>query len=360
MREVSDSLHLRRFCRLGLSERVPDESTARKLTRRLGPEIVDEITRVVIGKAQREARFRPRAVRVDSTVVEADVRYLSDAMLALQGARALAREGRKLAGRLGGQTTRVVDRSRSISKTVRAISRTLARRLGRRVEEVIELNAEAGRAMARSLREARRLAAQTRSSARGRGAQAKLRGARALEELVERCERVTRQIEQRSRGERITDRLVSLSDPDARPIRKGKLGKPNEFGYVAQSPRSPPTLAAAHAAMCCPPRPHPATPQRTRSCPTPSQSSSDLRRGRERSPSTAVSATAGRPSSSLRSALPASMSPPAENRARAEREDGWRATAPEPRGASATSNAGMASPAADSKDTEASGFGPAG
>jgi len=27
---------------------------------------------------------------------------------------------------------------------------------------------------------------------------------------------------------------VSLADPDARPIRKGKLGKPNEFGYVVQ------------------------------------------------------------------------------------------------------------------------------
>ena len=27
---------------------------------------------------------------------------------------------------------------------------------------------------------------------------------------------------------------MSLLDPDARPIRKGKLGKPNEFGYVSQ------------------------------------------------------------------------------------------------------------------------------
>ena len=35
-------------------------------------------------------------------------------------------------------------------------------------------------------------------------------------------------------GEKITDRLVSIADPDARPIRKGKLGKPTEFGYVAQ------------------------------------------------------------------------------------------------------------------------------
>src|SRR5215831_18106400 len=75
VREVSDSIHLRRFCLIALSERVPDESTVRKLTRRLGAGVVNEITRVVIEKARREKRFRPRAVRVDSTVVEADVRY---------------------------------------------------------------------------------------------------------------------------------------------------------------------------------------------------------------------------------------------------------------------------------------------
>src|SRR5437667_242706 len=45
--EVSDSLHLRRFCRIGLSGRVPDESTIRKLTRRVGSEMVNEITRAL-------------------------------------------------------------------------------------------------------------------------------------------------------------------------------------------------------------------------------------------------------------------------------------------------------------------------
>ena len=94
--EVSDSLHLRRFCLIGLAERVPHESTVRKLVRRLGAEVVNEITRAVIGKAERETRFRARAVRIDSTVVEADVRYPSDAVLALQGASALARVGGKL------------------------------------------------------------------------------------------------------------------------------------------------------------------------------------------------------------------------------------------------------------------------
>ena len=53
--EVSDSLHLRRFCRIGLSERVPDESTVRKLTRRLGPEVVAELSRPLIVKATRAA-----------------------------------------------------------------------------------------------------------------------------------------------------------------------------------------------------------------------------------------------------------------------------------------------------------------
>jgi transposase, IS5 family len=233
VREVSDSLHLRRFC-LPLTQRVPDESTVGKLVRRLGPETVNELTRVVIGKAQRETRFAARAVRIDATVVEADIQYPTDAGLAWQGARALAREGRKLAGRLPGQTRRVVDRSRQLGKTVRAISRTLARRTGQRRDEVMELNAQAGRILTRSIGEARMLATQARASARGRGAQAKLRAVRRLEELADHCQRIATQIQQRSRGEPIADRLVSVSDPDARPIRKGKLGKPNEFGYVAQ------------------------------------------------------------------------------------------------------------------------------
>jgi IS5 family transposase len=75
VREVSDSLHLRRFCLIAIDRRVPDESTVRKLTRRLGPEVVGEITRVVIEKARRETRFSARAERIDSTVIEADIRY---------------------------------------------------------------------------------------------------------------------------------------------------------------------------------------------------------------------------------------------------------------------------------------------
>jgi transposase, IS5 family len=234
VREVSDSLHLRRFCLIGLSGRVPDESTIRKLTRRLGREVVAALTRGLIEKAARERRFRARAARVDSTVVEADIRYPTDAELALQGARALARDGRGLQARLRAAGTRVRDRSRSIGRAVRLIGRTLKRRSGEAKVEVMRLNERAGRLIGRSVSEARRLAADARRAARGRGAQAKLRAARQLEQLADRCERVAEQIAKRARGEKIENRLVSIADPDARPIRKGKLGRPTEFGYVQQ------------------------------------------------------------------------------------------------------------------------------
>jgi IS5 family transposase len=234
MREVSDSLHLRRFCLLALGERVPHESTVRKLTRRLGDAVVDELTRCVIAKAQRERRFRVRAARIDSTVVEADVRYPSDAALSLDGARTLAREARKLTALIGADAVRVRDRSRALGRRLRAISRTVGRRTGERKAQVLALTEQAGELLSRSVREARRFALTARARARGRGAQRKLRAIARLEELTDRAARVTAQIKRRIAGEPISERLVSMFDPDARPIRKGKLGKPNEFGYVAQ------------------------------------------------------------------------------------------------------------------------------
>jgi IS5 family transposase len=232
--EVSDSIHLRRFCRISLSERVPDESTIRKLTRRFGPETVTELTRAMIEQAVREKRFRPRAVRIDSTVVEADVKYPTDAGLASSGVKVLGREGRKLSKLIKEKRVRVRDRSKAMGVKLRAITRTIRRRSGEAKQEVLDLTAQTGELLERSVKEARRLARIARGKARGRGAQAKLKAARALEEMADRCEKVAGQIKQRVAGEPIKDRIVSLHDPDARPIRKGKLGKKTEFGFVSQ------------------------------------------------------------------------------------------------------------------------------
>jgi hypothetical protein len=61
-----------------------------------------------------------------------------------------------------------------------------------------------------------------------------LKAAATLETFADRCQKVSEQIKQHLAGESIKDRIVSLHDPDARPIRKGKLGRPPEFGFVSQ------------------------------------------------------------------------------------------------------------------------------
>jgi IS5 family transposase len=236
VREVSDSLHLRRFCRIALTERVPDESTIRKLVKRLGPDVIDQITMAVIAGATGagERRFVVRAARIDSTVVEADIRYPTDLGLAQDAARMLAREANKVAGLAGDGAPKVRDRSKAISQRLRRLNRSIAGRTGQSKELALQLTGQAGELAARSLREARRLAMALRAKARGRGAQSKLQAAERIESVAQRAEKVCQQITRRVAGEKITDRLISMSDPDARPIRKGKLRQPTEFGTVMQ------------------------------------------------------------------------------------------------------------------------------
>ena len=359
MREVSDSIHLRRFCRLGLTERVPDESTVRKLTRRLGAEVVHQLTRELIGKARREKRFRPRAARIDSTVVEADIRYPTDSGLAADGIRALAREARKLATKIGAKRTAVRDRSHAAGRRLRALTRSVRRRSGQAKEEVLELTKQTGQLLARSVKEARRLAADAKRRARGRGAQAKLKAARKLEELADRCEKVVEQITKRVNGEKITDRLISLWDPDARPIRKGKLSQPNQFGYVDQLCEITANTKPGARGFILPPPARSATRARRRCCRPPRPSWRTLASSCGRRWSTAGS---NRPRPTPRSrAWPTRCTSPAARRtglgAPAAADS---ATAPARRDGSATSNAATACAAAASKATKATGSGTAG
>jgi IS5 family transposase len=59
--------------------------------------------------------------------------------------------------------------------------------------------------------------------------------------------RLLAQTRQRLAGNRVIgDRLVSLADPDARPIRKGKPGKATEFGYTVLLAEEEHGFIAAH------------------------------------------------------------------------------------------------------------------
>lgn len=236
-----------------------------------------ELSRVVIGKAQRETRFRCRVVRIDSRVVEADVRYPTDSGLAADGVRVLAREGKRLAAR-AATAARVRDRSRAVGRRLRAISRSLRRRTGEAKVEVLALTGQTGQLLRVSITQARAVVAEARERAallvRSRKAKAKRQAARILaaagrlETLTARGQKVVEQIGKRLAGEPIKDRLVSLFDPDARPIRKGKLRAPTAFGYVEQLAEVAPNTKAGTRGFILPPASAPGNPGENELLPT--------------------------------------------------------------------------------------------
>ena len=233
--QVADSFHLRRFCRISIMAKVPDESTIRKLTRRLGPELTDDVIRSLITLAITERGFKARAIRCDSTVQESDVSYPTDCGLAADAVRVLARSGRKLRAVIPGLTKRVRDRSRAAARRVRDLNRSLRRRTGEAKQEVQRLTEEVGALAKASVGQARRLLVEAKEATSDQRLRPReLRAIAGLEEMIGLSAKVVEQIRQRFAGEPITDRLVSLFDPDARPIRKGKKARPNEFGQIAQ------------------------------------------------------------------------------------------------------------------------------
>ena len=258
-REVSDSITWRRFCRIGLDGSVPHPTTLMKLTTRCGSAAVDGLNEALLAKAAQAKLLRTNRIRVDTTVVAANVAYPTDSSLLAKATRRIGATAKRIRAAGGAVRTRVRDRSRAAGKRAHAVASKLRSRaaLGRdearaavlrSTGELAELAETAAREAQRLLVNAKRAVRRAKAKAadlRGRGehdaAAGRRRGrlVRAVNDLAKLLD-ATRQIvaQTRQRVAGITpdgaSRRVSLHDGDARPIAKGRLGKPVEFGHKAQ------------------------------------------------------------------------------------------------------------------------------
>jgi IS5 family transposase len=238
-REVADSITWRRFCRIGLGGSVPHPTTLMKITTRCGQAAVDELNEMLLAIAVEAKVLKLNRVRADTTVVEANVAYPSDSGLLAKGVARMAVTAKKLQAMGLATRTRMADRTRSVRARARSINANLRRRNDDKLADVKRINGELVGIAEQVARQADRVVRNARRGLRACGDQVSGR-ARAmvdrLEQLIERTRRVAAQTRQRLAGttpEGAT-RIVSLHDPDARPIAKGRLGKPVEFGYKAQ------------------------------------------------------------------------------------------------------------------------------
>ena len=242
-REVSDSICWQRFCRIPLGTRVPHPTTLMKITTRCGDDAVAGLNEALLAKAATAKLLRTDKVRADTTVVEAAVAYPTDSGLLAKAIGTMARTVERVKGAGGATRTRARNRRRSAGRRARSIASKLRLRGEQQRDQaqatVRRITGELAGIVEQAMRDATAVVRNAKRALRRATGQRKGRLRRAINDLdtiVRRAERVVAQARSRLAGvmPESASRLVSLHDVDARPIRKGRLGKPVEFGYKAQ------------------------------------------------------------------------------------------------------------------------------
>ena len=238
-REVADSISWSRFCRIPLGTRVPHPSTLGKITTRCGPEAIEALNQALLIKAAEEKAVKLDKVRADTTVVPANVAYPTDSGLLVRAIALIVALVARIHAAGAASRTAVRDRRRAAGRRARSISAHLKLRNDEAKARVLAITGELAELTETTVAEARLVLVNARRHLHRRGEAGSGRLVAAVAELDTILDRAGRVITQtRTRLSGVTPasatRLVSLHDPDARPIAKGRLGKPVEFGYKAQ------------------------------------------------------------------------------------------------------------------------------
>jgi IS5 family transposase len=185
--------------------------------------------------ARQQKVTRGRKLRIDGTVVETNIHYPVDSTLLGDGVRVLTRTIQRAKQVVQDVASAGRDAFRNRSSSARRVMRSLIDATRRRGEQATEAVQTGYRKLVdltqtvvqQAQRVQQALANETSASA------ARLR--RRLETFIPRVEQVIHQTTRRVlEGEQVPagEKLASLFEPHTAIIRKGKPGKPTEFGRV--------------------------------------------------------------------------------------------------------------------------------
>jgi IS5 family transposase len=88
---LADSPTFRTFCRIGFVDRAPKKATLAANIKRVRPETLERVNRLIINKASEVGVENGKKVRIDSTVIDSNILHPVDNRLLYDGVRVLTR-----------------------------------------------------------------------------------------------------------------------------------------------------------------------------------------------------------------------------------------------------------------------------
>ena len=238
-REVRANLVYRDFTRVGAGK-APDAKTMGRWGVALGGDVIKQIHARMVALAQSHGLTEGRRMRVDTTVVETNIHYPTDSSLLGDGVRVLIRNMKKITKIVGEAGAKLRDRSRSVKLRMLDIARAARSKAKQGQEKLKRAYQQLLNSTSRVVGQAKRFSKEIAEGVKRSMDVVKQLGLEGLRQeidaMVPRVKQVMKQTRARIlRGDTRSDgKLVSLFEPATEIIRKGKAGKPTEFGKMVK------------------------------------------------------------------------------------------------------------------------------
>ena len=229
VREVKDSLTWRRFCHLSLEGRVPDDTTLIKLSHKYGDDTLCELNDALVLKLKEKKVIRGRKFRMDTTVTEANIHYPTDTGLLADGVKVITRTVARLKKLVAGVGKGFVDRTLKVKKRCLMLNKVLKNRVSRSNPALVKAKEDLVEMTEEVVVAAKKVQLQL-EPLEGKPSRVRKLGEQ-LDEWLKATGKVMGQTREVLAGRvHLKQRLVSIFDTEARPIRKGKVRANTEFG----------------------------------------------------------------------------------------------------------------------------------
>jgi IS5 family transposase len=236
-REVRANLVYREFTRVG-GGKMPDAKTMGRWGLAVGPQVLKQIHDRMVEIAREKGVVVGRRMPVDTTVVETNIHHPTNSTLLGDGVRVLIRTMKRITDIVGPVGAKLRDRSRSVKLRLFEIAR-IARakgplnheRLQQRYRRLLETTS-------RVVGQARRFSREISDGIKRSTDVLKQILLERLHDELDKMLPLMRSVMRQTRARifhgntHVGDKILSVFEPSTEVIRKGKAGKPNEFGNM--------------------------------------------------------------------------------------------------------------------------------